>query len=157
MKKIFLPILTFCLLVTVGFTLPEKKSIVTDLAGLFQESEVTLLESKLKLHKKNYSIDVYILTVDSIEPNYINLVDYGDAIFDKWKLGGKDKKGILLLFSKSLRGTRIVVGNGLWDKIAKSDIKDIIDNSMTPYFKKKQYYQGFNKGVYMVLKFLENN
>ncbi len=140
-----------------GATLPEKKGLVADLASLMQESDITALEGKLKLHKKNYSNEIYILTVDSIDSSYINLVDYGDAIFEKWKLGGKEKRGALILFSKNLRGTRIVVGNGLWDKIAKSDIKDIIDNSITPYFKKKQYYQGFNKGVDMLLKFLENN
>ncbi|MBP1995902.1 septation ring formation regulator EzrA [Paenibacillus eucommiae] len=74
--------------------IPNKKGIVTDLAGMFPKDQIQSLE-KASVDK---TYKFYILTVESLGGE--NSADYASSVYNSWKLQAND---ILLLISKNER------------------------------------------------------
>ncbi len=125
---------------------PNPARLVNDVAGILNPTEVASLEKKLIALDDSSSNQIVVVIIPSLDGYPIQ--DYANKLFRDWGIGTKEKNnGILLLISVNDRKTRIEVGYGLEGAIADITAKSIIDNDITPNFKKKAYFEGINNAT----------
>lgn len=102
--KILSLILAFCLILSLGIVSSADTISVPDSPGgvyIVDEAEVFDLDSENTLNTKSEKlnnetgIEFYIVT--TADKNGASLKDYTYAIFDSWKIGGTENKGIILV------------------------------------------------------------
>lgn len=131
--------------------LPPPQGYVNDFANIIDNDEA--LEAKLAKFEKETTNELFVLTVDSLQGYSIDEFTIRLREQDKWKIGKKDKdNGILLVVAPNERRVRIDVGYGLEAVLPPSKAGMIIEKTIKPYFKNKQYSDGINAGVDEIIK-----
>ena len=140
--------------------IPPLQARVTDLTGTLEPQQVQSLEAMLAALEQKKGAQVAVLMVQTTQPEAIE--QYGIRVADAWKLGrGKaraeqasgDKNaapvddGVLLLIAKQDRRLRIEVGYGLEGAIPDGIAKRIIDESISPHFRRQDYFGGIQAGL----------
>jgi uncharacterized protein len=135
---------------------PEKMSpprLVNDYAGVLSKAENRQLEQKLLLYSDSTSTEIAVVVVNSINDEDPNL--YAAELGQNWGVGRKGKdNGLVFLVAVQDRKMAIQNGYGLEDKLTDLETKLIIDNYITPEFKKKNYYVGIDRGTTQIFKLL---
>ncbi|MFK7901103.1 MAG: YgcG family protein [Cyclobacteriaceae bacterium] len=131
------------------------KGRVNDYGNILTEPEESTLNELLKSLEDSIGSQLVILTIDSL---------YGETI-ESYSLKVADKKigrashndGILILVSVKDRKVRIEVGYGL-ELIIKDEIAwRIINQQITPEFKKGNFFEGLNKGSEEIIQLIYSN
>ncbi len=155
-RVIKLPCLMLLLLLAVSAfaraeqTIPEFKSYVTDLTQTLTAEQKQSLEQLLTQLQQSKGSQLAVLIVPTTQPETIE--QYSIRVAEKWKLGRKGvDDGVLLLIAKQDRKLRIEVGYGLEGAIPDAIAKRIISETITPYFKQGQFYQGILAGVKQII------
>ncbi|WP_439185825.1 TPM domain-containing protein [Carboxylicivirga taeanensis] len=114
-----------------------------------QEQQLNLLIQKFEQETTN---EIAIVTVENIG-RFDKMVEYAVDFGNQHGIGKKDKdNGLIILFSKNMRGTFLATGYGT-EKILKDEIcSAIIESSMVPYFKNQEYYEGIKAGLEECIK-----
>ncbi len=132
---------------------PELKGYVNDYAGLLTPQGKAQLEAKLSQLEKDTTAQVFVATVKSLEGDDIQ--DYANRLFEKWKIGQKDKNnGVLFLVSLDDRKMWIEVGYGLEPIITDGRAGRIRDDNVIPSFKKSNYEEGIIAGVNAIEQYI---
>jgi uncharacterized protein len=157
MKKIYLILLSF--LILTNFTnaqeikFPKPKGYVNDYVGIINSQDKAYLENLLANIQRKTTAEIAVVTIQTIQPYDIEL--YAVKLFEKWGIGKKGKdNGILLLIAFKDRKLRIEVGYGLEGALPDAICKQIITNSIIPYFKKGNYSKGIVSGVNQIVKYV---
>ena len=139
---------------------PPLKARVTDLTRTLEPQQVQSLEAMLAALEQKKGAQVAVLMVPTTRPEAIE--QYGIRVAEAWKLGrGKEQAarasgnpnapavddGVLLLIAKDDRRLRIEVGYGLEGAIPDSIAKRIIDESISPRFRRQDYFGGIQAGL----------
>jgi uncharacterized protein len=125
---------------------PELKGYVNDYAGIIPPQDKVQLEARLSQLEKDTTAQVFVATVKSLEGDEIQ--DYANRLFEKWKIGQKDKNnGVLFLVALDDRKMWIEVGYGLEPIITDGRAGRIRDDDVIPKFKKSDYAGGIIDGV----------
>lgn len=121
-----------------AFVLPEKPTArVNDYAGVLSREAKASLEAKFADFEQRSSNQAVVAIFQTIEDE--NVEDLGNKLFEKWKLGSKEKNnGILLLVSMQERALRIEVGYGLEGQLTDALSSQIIRKDMVPFLKEGQ-------------------
>ena len=134
---------------------PALTGYVNDGAGLLSPQGKEGLESQLAQLEKDTTAQVFIATVKSIGDDSIE--DYASRLFEKWKIGQKDKdNGVLFLVSLDDRKMRIEVGYGLEPVITDGRAGRIRDDDVIPLFKNNDYEGGIKAGVASIEKYIRD-
>jgi len=134
---------------------PELTGYVNDYANLLSASSRAQLEAKLAQLEKDTTAQVFVATVKSLEGDTVE--DYANRLFEKWKIGQKDKNnGVLLLVALDDRQMWIEVGYGLEPVITDGRAGRIRDNDIIPRFKKDDYEGGIVAGVNSIEQYIRN-
>jgi len=129
---------------------PPLRQPVTDLAGILNSQQESLLNGSLRDLSTRSDLQVAVLIIPSLEDEYLE--SYSIKVVDQWQLGkeGSDK-GALLLIAMRERKMRIEVGRGL-----EGDLPDIIAGriieGMKPYFRSQAFFEGVVFGVNSIVK-----
>jgi uncharacterized protein len=146
--------LILCLLFAsaAGAALPEKPAgYVSDFAGLLEEPAKSALEGLLFRTEQETSAEISVVTVASLDGRDIE--GYAAELFEKWKIGKKDKdNGVLLLVAPNERKVRIEVGYGLEGVLPDGLAGEIIREQMTPAFKRGDYAAGLLAGTERIVR-----
>ena len=130
----------------VSANFPNPSGMVNDYAGILDQSFKSNLEQNLRIIKNKASIEIAVVTVESLDGNPID--DYGNKLFETWRIGNKEKNnGVLLLIAVKERKIRIEVGYGLEGDLNDAMAGRIIRNYISPYFKEGDYQKGIQMGV----------
>ena len=133
---------------------PPLAARVTDLTATLSPEQVRSLEARLQQLEANGSIQMAVLLVPTTQPESIE--QYSMRVVEAWKLGRKAgatrspdeaDRGLLLLVAKSDRKVRIEVGYGLEGTIPDAIARRIIDEAITPRFKRSDFAGGLLEGV----------
>lgn len=124
--------------------IPDSRGFVNDRAKTFTADETIKLIALMKSYKLD-STQVSILTVSSIDP-FQSMEELANQYANTWKLGGVKKNGVLLVFSKELKKSRLQVGESLEAKFTP-ELLQSIDSIMIPEFVKGNYYLGTTKAI----------
>ncbi|TGM23742.1 TPM domain-containing protein [Leptospira meyeri] len=153
---------SFCNLIKDPY--PELTGPVVDPTGFLPNEVKIELEKRLLEEENKTTNQLVIYITDSLEKNTIE--EEAIAVFEKWKLGSKDKdNGVLLLLAPKNRKVRIEVGYGLEDILTDILSKRIIDEIIIPHMKSGNSSEGVRLGTMAILdqlstgsaSFLETN
>jgi len=134
---------------------PILTEIVTDNAHLFSESETLELLGKLKAYETETTHQIVVLTINSLGNNTVE--NYAYQVFNRNKLGQKEAdNGLLILVSKNDRKFRIEVGRGLEPIVTDAFASRIIRKTMTPEFKKGDFFKGVNLATSEIIKLIND-
>lgn len=134
---------------------PEATSWVNDYAGLLTPGQRQILDDRLETLQKNTSTQIFVGIFRKIPPGYV-LEDYVVKLFEKWQPGRQQEdNGILLAIFLEDRKLRIEVGYGLEDVLTDAQAITVIDDYITPQFRKDNYFQGIFDGLQIIISAVE--
>lgn len=136
-------------------TKPEPAVYVHDFSGWLAPGEKAALEQKLRTYWDSTSTQIVVM----IRPD---LGDYDKASYafelgNRWGIGRKDKNNGVVMLIKSEppdRGIFIATGYGTEGALPDITAGRIIRNTIGPYFRQQQYYQGIDAGLNDIIKAL---
>ncbi len=129
---------------------------ISDYENLFSEEEETILDSIVNNFEKHTSIEIAIITLDTILVANKNFEELTLLIAQKWEIGKKEKNnGILIAISSEYRRMRIQNGFGIEKQLTDFQTKNIIDNVITPFYKNGEYFNGTKAGLIDIINTLK--
>lgn len=125
---------------------PANAGWVTDLAGLLSASEARSLTELMESYRTGSGHEIALLTIPSLEGDALE--SFSLRVAESWGLGGAEKdEGALLLISRDDRRMRIEVGYGLEGTLPDAICGRILDDVVTPRFRKGDWYGGISAGI----------
>lgn len=125
---------------------PTGNDYIVDNADVLTDQQENTLNQQLTDYEARTSTEIGILTVPSIENDYIE--NYSLNVARTWGIGQPGKNnGALLVVSVTDRKLRIEVGTGLEGDLTDSRAGQIIRNRITPKFKVGDYAAGIQSGI----------
>jgi uncharacterized protein len=133
---------------------PPFKARVTDLTGTLSVPQAQTLESRLAEFERGKGSQVAVLILPSTQPE--TAAQYGVRVYDEWKLGRKGiDDGVLVLVAKDDRRVWIVTGRGVEGPLPDAAVKRIVEEDITPRFKRGDFYGGIHAGVERIMRTIE--
>ncbi len=151
MKNVLIALLIalffFCLVLpATALDVPPPKGYVTDIAGMLSAKTEDELERYLRSFEESDSTQITVLTIPSLEGEALE--EYTLRVAESWGIGQKGRdNGALLLIARDDRQVRIEVGYGLEGRLTDLLAGRIIDNEITPRFKRGDFDKGVSAGV----------
>jgi uncharacterized protein len=139
---------------------PQSKTkpydFIHDYEKIFSVAEEASLDSIVTNFEKQTSIEIAIITIDTILVAEMDFDSLTLLIAKKWGIGkgGKDN-GVLIGISTAYRRIRIQNGFGIEKVITNDQTKEIIDNVIVPYYKKDEYFNGTKAGLISLINHLK--
>lgn len=128
------------------YSLGSPKGYVNDYAQILSADQVSTLETKLSNFDKETSNQIAVVIIKSLQDDTIE--NFAVKLFEEWKIGqAKKDNGVLLLVAIDDRKVRIEVGYGLEGALTDLQSSWIINDEITPNFKKGDYFTGLNSAT----------
>ncbi len=116
------------------------KNWVTDLGDFYTPEQEAKLNSIISDYEKKTSIEIGVVTVESLGDNSIE--EFANTQFNTIGIGKKGAdNGILIVFSKNDRKSRIETGNGMEPFLTDLDTHEALQ-VIKPYFRSGDYTTG---------------
>ncbi|MGR3635301.1 MAG: TPM domain-containing protein [Shimia sp.] len=157
MRKLISGIATFLIWTTFATaqSFPDYDELfVNDFAFILSSEEETTIREKLVELRKERGIEFTVVTIDSMFSYGHNgdIEPFATGLFNEWGVGDADRNdGVMMLIAVNDRLMRIEVGSG-YGTDKNIPMKNIIDTSITPHFKKGNYFKGTDRGVDSVIR-----
>ncbi|WP_109302634.1 YgcG family protein [Aquimarina sp. AU474] len=133
---------------------PKSQTAVYDEAHMLSVSQSKRLEQKLVQYSDTTSTQIVVATINSLQGENIGL--YAAEWAHKWGIGQeKEDNGVFVLVAKNDRKIWIATGYGVEEKLTDFTSKTIIDQIITPEFKKGNFYSGLDKGTTAIFEVLD--
>lgn len=130
---------------------PNPPRLVNDFTNTLTPEQVQALESKLVAYDDSTSNQIAIVIIPTTGDYGIDEVAL--KVLRDWGVGNKEhNNGIVILVAINDRKVDIEVGYGLEGNVADITAKHIIDNDITPNFKKQEYYSGLDAATDDIIK-----
>jgi uncharacterized protein len=132
---------------------PPLTGRVVDRAELLDPATEAQIAQRLQAHEQGTGEQLVVVTVPDLQGRSIE--DYGYQLGRHWGIGqqGKDN-GALLLIARDERKIRIEVGYGLEGRLTDAASALIIQNVISPAFKRGDFAAGISNGVEAMLQVL---
>ncbi len=129
---------------------PPLTGRVVDLTGTLSSGEIAAQSQRLKDLETHKGSQVAVLIVPSTQPETIE--QYSIRVAEAWKIGRKKiDDGALLVIAKDDHKLRIEVGYGLEGALTDVTARRIIDEDITPQFRRGDFYSGVAAGLTRVI------
>ncbi len=146
LKKAVLFLLFFPTAVFAYVSPGRATGFINDFAGVLSEERRSSLEAKLSQFEKDSENEIAIVLIKSLGEDTVE--NYAVELFKEWAIGkGNKDNGILLLVAIDDRKMRIEVGYGLEGALTDIQSSSIIRNTLSPAFKRGDYYGGLDSAV----------
>jgi len=125
---------------------PVMDSLVVDPNGVLGYSQRHALNQKLLDYQKHKGSQIAVLIVSTTRPE--DVFSYAFRVASAWKLGraGVDD-GVLMVIATDDHTDNIQVGYGLEGALPDIRAKQILQDTMAPFFRTADYSGGINAGV----------
>ena len=129
---------------------PALLARVMDQTGTLSAQDAAALENKLAAFEQARGTQVVVLLVPTTAPE--DITDFTQRVGDAWKIGRRDVgDGVLFVIAKDDRRLRIAPAKSLEGAIPDLMAKRIIDQTVTPAFRRGDFGAGINAGVDQIL------
>ncbi|WP_268797696.1 TPM domain-containing protein [Pseudomonas huanghezhanensis] len=136
-----------------ALSFPALTGQVVDTAGMLDAPSTERLSQMLRAHQQLTTEQVVVVTVPNLQGTSIE--DYGYQLGRHWGIGQKDKdNGALLIVARDDRKVRIEVGYGLEGRLTDAQSSVIINQVITPAFKKGDFVGGITQGTEAIVQVL---
>ncbi len=125
---------------------PVLTARVIDQTGTLDSLQITSLENKLAAFEQQAGPQIVILMLPGTAPE--DIAAYAQRVGDAWKIGRREVgDGLLIVVAKNERKVRIEVAKALEGAVPDLAARQIIQNAISPAFKKGDYAGGLNQAV----------
>jgi uncharacterized protein len=125
---------------------PSLDRPIVDQTNTLTPEQIDSLAAQINTSRQQKDYQLGILVISSLQNEAIE--DYSIKVARDWGIGTKEQNnGVLLLVAKDDRRLRIEVGRGLEGDLTDAESGRIIRNTISPQFKKGDYYGGISQGV----------
>jgi uncharacterized protein len=125
---------------------PALTAHVIDNTGTLTDAQRQALEAKLAALEQGKGSQVVVLMVPTTQPE--DIASYANRVGNNWKIGRKGVgDGLLLVVAKDDHRVRIEVAKTLEGAIPDLAANRIIEDAITPAFKRGDFAGGLNAGV----------
>jgi len=158
MKKYFLFFIIIILISNLvsAVKYPKLSDFVTDQANVIDIEYKTSLTSLAKNIEQETTVEVAIVTVNSLEG--LDIETYAVELFEEAGIGKKDlDNGLLILVAPNERRYRIEVGFGLEGTIPDIEARQIGVRVLEPFFKQGKFGEGLFEALKVINGFVTNN
>lgn len=122
---------------------PALTAHVLDATGTLDTAQLQALDARLDAFEKSSGSQVVMLLVPTTQPE--DIASYANRVGNTWKIGRKDVgDGLLVVVAKNDRKIRIEVAKALEGAIPDLAAKQVIDEAMTPAFRRGDYAAGLD-------------
>lgn len=129
---------------------PALTARVIDTTGTLDAIQLKGLDDKLAAFEKDKGTQIAFLLVPSTLPEDIS--SYANRVANDWKIGRKGVgDGVLLVVAKNDRKVRIEVAKTLEGAVPDLAARQIIDQAITPNFRKNDYAAGLQAAADMLI------
>ena len=129
---------------------PALTAHVIDTTGTLDGAQKQALDAKLAAFEQAKGSQVVVLMVGTTQPE--DIVSYANRVGNAWKIGRKGVgDGLLLIVVKDDRRVRIEVAKTLEGAIPDLAASQIIEQAITPNFKKADYAGGLNAAADQIM------
>lgn len=133
---------------------PSPPKLVNDYTNTLTTQQKEALETKLYRFDDSTTNQITVVIVESTDSYSIE--DAAIELGRKWGVGNKDfNNGVVILVAKKDRKVTIQAGYGLEGAVSDLTARSIIDNEITPNFKKGDYYRGLDEATDNIIKAAE--
>ena len=130
--------------------LPALRARVTDQTGTLDATALASLEAKLAAFESSKGTQIAVVLVPTTQPE--DIADYTQRLGDAWKIGRRDVgDGVLLVVAKNDRRVRIAPAKALEGAIPDLLARRIIDQAITPAFRRNDFAGGITAGVDQIM------
>jgi uncharacterized protein len=130
--------------------LPELRSRVIDQTGTLDPTQQASLESRLASFEAQRGTQIVVVLVPTTQPE--DIADYTQRLGDAWKIGRPDVgDGVLFVVAKNDRRVRIATSKTLEGAIPDLMARRIIDQAVTPAFRRNDFAGGIQAGVDQII------
>ena len=130
--------------------LPELLSRVIDQTGTLDPTQQAALESRLATFEAQRGTQIVVVLVPTTQPE--DIADYTQRLGDAWKVGRQDVgDGVLFVVAKNDRRVRIATSKTLEGAIPDLMARRIIDQAVTPAFRRNDFAGGIEAGVDQIM------
>ena len=142
---------TWACFATAQVPVPALTGHVIDQTGTLSTPERARLEQTLTDLERSKGSQVAVLLVPTTEPEAIE--QFSLRVAEQWKLGRKKiDDGAILVVATNDRNLRIEVGYGLEGALTDATTKQIISDTIVPFFKQKDFAGGIEAGVDQIVR-----
>ena len=128
---------------------PPLTGHVVDTTGLLDSAGKAALESSLAELQQTRGAQVVFLIVSTTQPE--DIASFANRVGNTWKIGRKGiGDGVLLVIAHNDRKVRLEVAKTLEGAIPDLAAKQIIDEAITPAFRREQYAQGLQAAAQLI-------
>jgi len=125
---------------------PKLESWVNDEAAVLSAEDQARLVKLLKNYRDETKHPIVVLIVPTLGDETIE--NFSHRTFSAWRLGRKGiNDGILVCLAMKERQVRIALGTGMERYISNAEALKIIEEEMTPAFKRGDFAGGLEKGL----------
>jgi uncharacterized membrane protein YgcG len=125
---------------------PKLESWVNDEATVLSAEDQARLVKLLKNYRDETKHQIVVLIVPTLGDETIE--NFSHRTFSAWRLGRKGiNDGILVCLAMKERQVRIALGTGMERYISNAEALKIIEEEMTPAFKRGDFAGGLEKGL----------
>lgn len=160
-RKVFLSVslILFVLMIAVpaiaSTAFPKPVGFVNDFAKQLSMEDSKTLNQEIMDFEKRTSAEIAVVTVVSLNGENIN--DYATSLATEWGIGKKDKNnGIVFIIAPSEHLVRIATANGIMAKLPNEMTDRIINEIVTPNFKKGNMAKGIMDGTRAIMHVIDN-
>jgi uncharacterized protein len=126
-------------------SLPAPTGYISDFAGVLSPTTKQSLESLCTQVDRQAHAQIAVITINSLD-NDQTIEEFATELEDKWGVGNKDDRGVLMIFVMKPRRGRIEVGYGLEGILNDAKVGDI-GRSMVPAANQGDYNTAIPLGV----------
>lgn len=125
---------------------PALSARVIDQTGTLDAAALGALEAKLAAFEAQAGPQIVVLLVPSTAPE--DIASYVQRLGDAWKIGRREVgDGLLVVVAKNDRKVWIAPAKALEGAVPDLAARQIIQNQITPAFKRNDFVGGLNAGV----------
>ena len=127
---------------------------VVDQTGTLSGGDIDALQKTIRGFEASKGSQIAVLIVPTTSPETIE--QYSIRVAETWKIGRKKfDDGVLLVVAKDDRKLRIEVGYGLEGALTDVASKRIIDEVITPNFRRGDFAGGIAQGVSSMMRIID--
>ncbi len=134
------------------FVAPKLTGPVVDEVGLLSSSEQSKIETLLRtMHAQGAEKGIQMNIVIPTSLQGLEIEEYGIKLAEAWKLGqSKTDRGLILIVAPEERAMRLEVGYGLEGELPDARAKQILDNTLKPFFRASRFGDGLLAAIYEI-------
>ena len=133
------------------YKIPLPIGLVNDYEKSFTSEEEKRIDSLIQSINARGKVKFAFATFDSSYVPDSLFAKYSLQVAKQWGIGDKNKSnGIFLCLSLTMRNVQIRTGLGVEDLVTDSMISRVIDSTIIPAFKRKEFAQGVYSGIEML-------